>query len=265
MLITNTVWLTIIAIVLLTLVLMVINRRNRDRCLKDFDGFATTYFDVIGKRVWGRLIVYSTGLEFKYWSEHLDEEGHIETSWILYKKEFGSLLMLVRFNDELTERNKTRRLKQIEKSFHPKFYRRWGRSIRNLLVNLRDAFTDITSAVISAVGTGNAAARVLSTQQKQMNKVQGELSGYAGTAYDPILEKHIGSQVVLEITEPSKKVVERTGILKEYSAEFLEIMGVRFQDGETVRDCDIIVPRTISFIRHSNEPVKTGDRRVKEN
>ena len=146
-------------------------------------------------------------------------------------------------------------MKQLEKSFHPKFFRKAARSLRNLFISLKDAFTDITSAVISAVSASSATARVLAGQQKNLTKAQSEIVGYAGTDYDPILERHIGEQVVLEITTPEGKKEERTGILKEYSGDFLEVMGMKFRDGDKLRDCDMIVPRTISFIRHSNEPV----------
>jgi hypothetical protein len=236
---------------------MILNRRMRDRCLKDFDGFLSTMLDKNGKRLWGRLKVFTTGLEFSYRVEHLDEEGHIETSSILYKQEFEKIFMVVRFHDELSEKNQARRIRQLNRSFHPKLHRRLARSTRNLMVNLKDALTDITSAVVSSVSSATPAAKAFTSQQRQLTRAQTELVGYAGTAYDPILEKHIGSQIVIEITNPANVVEEHVGVLKEYSANFLEVMGVKYKDKETVRECDIIVPRSHSVIRHSNEPIKS--------
>ena len=126
------------------------------------------------------------------------------------------------------------------------------------MVNLKDAFTDITSTVLSSVSASSPAVKVMSTQQRQLTKAQTELVGYTGTAYDPILERHIGKRVVLEITTPSNMVEEHVGILKEYSSDFLEVMGLNYKDGERVRECDVIVPRSHSLIRHSNEPIKSG-------
>jgi len=211
--------------------------------------------DKKGKRLWGRLMVYSTGLEFCYKEDHRDKAGHIETSSILYKQEYDKIWVFFRFHDELSPEIQERRLRQLQKSFHPGLSRRIARSIRNLMVNLKDALTDITGAVLSAVSTTSPAAKVLSSQQKQLTKAQADLAGYAGTAYDPILEKHIGKRVVLEITTPSNVVEEHVGILKEYSSDFLEVMGVNYKDEDRVRDCDMIIPRSHSFIRHSNEPV----------
>lgn len=257
MLLNDTIWLTISIIIVISLLLMIINRRTRDRCLKDFDGFFATMMDMTGKRLWGKLVVYSTGLEFKYRAEHIDDTGHIETSWILYKNEFATIRMIIRFHDELTEKNKIRRMKSLEKSFHPKFYRKWARGFRNLMVNLKDAFTDITSSVISAVSATSSTAKVLASQQTKISRVQGDLAGYAGTHYDPILEKHIGHQVVMEIVNQSNQIEEHPGVLREYSADFLEVMGIHYRDGDKIRDCDVVVPRSISIIRHSNEPVMT--------
>ncbi len=107
----NTIWLTILFILGVSLLLMILNRRTRDRCLKDFDGFLSTMLDKKGKRLWGRLEVHTTGLEFCYRNEYLDKEGHIETSSILYRQEFINLWAIIRFHDELTQKNQAKRLR----------------------------------------------------------------------------------------------------------------------------------------------------------
>jgi hypothetical protein len=124
------------------------------------------------------------------------------------------------------------------------------------MVNLKDSFTDITSTVLSSVSTTSRTDKVLAGQQRNVTKAQTELVGYTGTAFDPILEKHIGKKVVLEITNSSNTVEEHVGVLKEYSADFLAVLGLKYKDGDRIRECDVIAPRAHSFIRHSNEPVK---------
>ena len=49
--------------------------------------------------------------------------------------------------------------------------------------------------------------------------------GYAGTQYDPLLEHYVGTKVVVEVTE-GDVVHEHIGILKDYTADFLEILDV---------------------------------------
>jgi len=257
---TNAIWLTIFVLLGLSLLAMVLNRRARDRCLKDFAGFLTTVQFKSGKRVWGRLVVETTGVEFRYRDDYWDQD-HIETSFILYKQEFPTVWVFFRFRDELSDVNKVRRQRQLDRSFHPRFHRRWLRGLRNLLASLKDALTDITSAVVSAASATSPAAKALAAQQKQVARVQAELTGYAGTSYDPIIERHIGKRVVLEITRPDGVVEEHVGVLKEYSADFLVVLDLDYKDGDRVRDCDVIVPRAHSFVRHSNEPVQTNNGR----
>ena len=141
----NTVSLTILFILGVSLLTMILNRRTRARCLQDFDGFLTTVSDKNGKRLYGILAVSTTGLEFCYRDNHLDKDGHIETSSILYRQEFNTVWVFLRFHDDLSPENQVRRQRQLQRSFHPSFYRRIARGTRNLMVNLKDAFTDIMS------------------------------------------------------------------------------------------------------------------------
>jgi len=155
----NTVWITILFILGVSLLTMILNRRMRDRCLKDFDGFLSTMLDKNNKRLWGRLKVYATGLEFTYRDEHIDKEGHIETSSIVYKQEYNTLLLIIRFHDQLSEENQARRIRQLNRSLHPRLFRRIARSTRNIMVNIKDALTDITGAVVSSISASTPAAK----------------------------------------------------------------------------------------------------------
>lgn len=84
--------------------------------------------------------------------------------------------------------------------------------------------------------------------------MQQELGPASGTAYEPLLEPHIGKKVVLELIE-GDKVIEYSCILKEYTAEFIEVMDAnyRIKEGEPVQKADLIVPRKYGIIRHLGE------------
>ncbi len=251
----NAILLTILVILGLSIVGMVLNRRTKDRCLKDFGGFLTTMQEKSGKRVWGSLRVEPTGIEFCYEGDYWDRD-HIETSFIVYKQEFPALWALFRFHDELDAAHQALRLRQLERSFHPGPWRRLARGLRNLASSLKDAFGDITGVILATASARSPAGRALATQQKQVTQVQGGIIGLAGAAYDPILERHIGRRVVLEIVAPSGEIQEHVGVLKEYSAEFVEVLDLRYPDGgKGERVADVIVPRTHGAVRHSNESV----------
>ena len=81
-----------------------------------------------------------------------------------------------------------------------------------------------------------------------------DMIGFAGTSYEPLLERHIGSKIVLEMHKKSGKL-EIVGMLKDYTANYIELMDVDYTpllDGPS-KKADIIIPRDCGFVRHSSE------------
>ena len=123
--------LTIIFIFLAAIIGAILRSRARDRTLCDFQGFRATLEFKGGKLVWGDLRVFPNGVTLRYAKPHKDEDGHIETSTILYKDEFGTIQAIYRCHDDLTPFNMQRRLKDIERTYNPSVFRRARRSARN--------------------------------------------------------------------------------------------------------------------------------------
>jgi hypothetical protein len=69
-----------------------------------------------------------------------------------------------------------------------------------------------------------------------------------------LLERYIGHKVVLEMVK-GDRILEYCGVLKEYTAEFIEIMDVNYavQENDPARKADLVVPRKIGLIRHLAE------------
>ena len=76
-----------------------VRKRSRDKCLRDFEHNMVTLEQKSGKTIWGKLRVENTGLEFIYPEKHKDQEGHDETSYILYKYEYPEIVV-VRLNED---------------------------------------------------------------------------------------------------------------------------------------------------------------------
>ncbi|MCD6174643.1 MAG: hypothetical protein J7K65_02605, partial [Planctomycetes bacterium] len=127
----NPVVITIIFIVLSTFVGAFIKGRKKDKCLKAFRGFIITLEDVSGKRIWGRLDVEATGMELTYTQEHDDTDGHIESSYMFYKYEYGNISALIRYHDYLSEENLKHRDEELKKTYHPGWLQRSRRKIAN--------------------------------------------------------------------------------------------------------------------------------------
>jgi small nuclear ribonucleoprotein (snRNP)-like protein len=245
---------TIIFIILATAVGAFIRRRQKDKCLKDFGNNMVTLEETSGKTVWGRLRVENTGLEFVYKTKHEDQQGHYETSYIMYKYEYPNMMALIRYHDELSERNKKEREKELKRTYHPTLLRRLKRKTANVFKTVRDSVMEVVNLLISQAKKATPAGAVLTTQDKYVTQMKQELMGSVGTSYEPLLERYIGKRVVLELIR-GDTVFEYCGVLKEYTAEFIEVMDVDYKAKEDnpPRKADLVVPRKYGVVRHLGE------------
>jgi hypothetical protein len=245
---------TIIFIVLATAVGAFIRRRSRDKCLKDFGRNMVTLEETSGKTIWGKLNVENTGLEFVYPEKHKDEQGHDETSFILYKYEYSNIAALIRYHDELSQRNKKEREKKLKKTYHPTLLRRIKRKIQNVFKTLRDSVMEVVNLLISQAKKASPARTMLTSQDKYVSQMKQELMGSVGTSFEPLLERYIGRRVVLELIK-GDKIIEYCGVLKEYTSEFVEIMDVDYKvkEDQPARKADLVVLRKLGVVRHLGE------------
>jgi len=245
---------TIIFIVMSTLIAAFIRRRKKDKCLKDFSNYMVTIEDTTGKTIWGRLAVENTGLEFIYPQKHEDADGHLETSYILYKHEYTKIAALVRYHDQLSDSNKERRERELQKTYHPTFLRRLKRRILNVFKTVRDSVMEVVNMLISQAKRATPVGGVLKTQDKYVSQMKQELIGAVGASYEPLLEKYIGHKVVIQMIK-GEKVLEYSGVLKEYTADFVELMDVNYRtkQDDPARVADLIVLRKYGVVRHLGE------------
>lgn len=250
----DTFLLTIIFIALTTVVAAFVKGKSKDRCLVDFSKKMVRIQIKGGKEVWGRLIVESTGLEFDYLNKHKDEDGHDEYSYILYKNEFPKIEAIVLYHDQLSKENKEERLKELKKTYHPGFFRRARRRIRNFFSTVRDSILEVVNLFMGQAKKMSFAQTNLASQDKYLSKMKGELVGLAATAYEPLLEKHIGKKVVLELLR-GDKAIEYVGILKDYTAEFIEVIDIDYkkEENQPPKKADFVIPRSLGVIRHLAE------------
>jgi len=245
---------TIISVIIVTVVAAFVRGRSKDRCLKDFSKNLVTLQKTTGKLVWGRLRVENTGLELVYLNPYKDSKGHNETSYILYKQEYPTIKALIRHHDQLDDESKKERKKELERTYHPSTLRRVKRKIRNFLNTFRNSVIEVVNLLVGQVKRTAPGGRILAGQDKHLSQLQQELSAPAGTAFEPLLEKHIGKKVILELIE-DEKIIEYPCILKEYTAEFIEVMDIdyRTKKGEPPKKADLVVPRKYGLIRHLGE------------
>lgn len=216
---------TVGLIFLVTLFGAYLRSRIRDRCLKDFVGFHVTIERANGKLIWGTLRLEATGLELIY-EDALQDEKHIESSYILYASEYQDIQTVYRYVDRLSEREKRRRAADIRRSFHPNPLRRLNRSLRNFLSAATDSLQEVIAVLL---GQFQKAGKhyLLERTDATLSKLGGKYIGEVGRQADPLLERYIGQRVVFEIVE-GDEIHEHVGVFKEYSAQFLEFLDIRY-------------------------------------
>lgn len=250
----NSFAITIAFIAAATLVAAFIRRITKDKCLRDFRASCVNLLHTDGKKIWGRLRIENTGLELIYQQKQKDAEGHEEASYILYKCEYPKIQFLIRFLDELSDQNKKLRQKKLAKTHHPRFPARAKRKTANIFRTIRDSIAEVVNLFISRVKKTASVGATISSQDKYVTQMKQQLIGSVGTSYEPLLEPYIGHKVVLEMIK-NDKITEYSGVLKDYTADFIEIMDVDYKDENSnqPRKADMVVPRQYGLIRHLGE------------
>jgi hypothetical protein len=124
--------------------------RARDRCLKSWEGFHATLERTSGKLIWGVMHIAPAGMELSY-LDSVQDEKHLESSYLLYTSEYGEIQALNRYVEQLSEWGQKRRARDIERSFHPGPMRRFRRSAQNFLGTATDSGNEVFGLVLGRV------------------------------------------------------------------------------------------------------------------
>lgn len=223
--------------------------RVKDRCLKHFHGYHVN-IETIDKRTWGKMEVYSAGMELIYDTPHDDDDGHQEFSSVFFQNDLGDLTTIYRFKDELTEEAQRQREREVARSWNPGFFSRWSRRCWNVLSMFRDACIEAMGAVVAQMKKRSGGA--VMTQQGGRIEGTGKtlIQEASNNAYEPILERQIGKRVVVEYRKSDP--VEIVGILREYSDQYLELLDAALpkESSDHGKELDLILPRRIAVVRH---------------
>ncbi|HUS44584.1 MAG TPA: hypothetical protein VM219_00910, partial [Phycisphaerae bacterium] len=186
--------------------------RQRDRCLKRFRGFPVTIEEQSGRTIWGRLRVFSKGLELEF--EGAAGAGGTagvpaKNSFLIYEPEVARILAIRRFADSLSGRDAARRRRQAERLADPPLASRLGRRMRNIVNTFRDAIVQALGMSIQQASKA-APSPLLATGGTQISGIGATLIGTTANAYEPMLEQYIGKPVVLELVNPAD--AEKRGV-----------------------------------------------------
>ncbi len=231
----------ILALLAVATLVAVVQARRRDPCLKSFEHDPVTVVEEGGDLAWGRARLYTTGLELRYATPVEAPRGHVEQSFIFYRDEYPKIEVIFRVPEGLSAEEQALRQREILRTARPGLLRRLARRVRNWIAILRDA---LVQAVGLVVGLAKARRPGVGAHEAGIQQLTSEIVGYAGTAFDPLLEAHLFRQVAVEVKRGSGTRVY-CGWLKTYSTEFLEIVdafanGVHTPDAQQTCEADTL-------------------------
>lgn len=236
---TDIFWMTIGAIFLAAIVTAVIQTRRKDRVLKLVHDHHVTLIMNDGRAIWGDLKVFSQGIELRFRERGLQPAGDRPSagSYMIYQHELGAVIAVVRYLGGLTDEERREVRRQLRRRFNPGLIRRSLRIARNLFNTIKDAFSQALSAIVGALARTGSSTFVQS-QQGKVDQIGQTLLTTVGHNYEPMLESHIGSPVLLDLTIPTRQpaggpaALEMPGYLAEYSDKFVAMFNVDQPEGE---------------------------------
>lgn len=229
-------WLTILSIFLLTLLSAFIRRISKDKALKLFHGSHATFLSEKRPTLWGDVLVQSQGLEMLFDQAYTNRRGLVKASALIYEDEYPPMVALTRTVHGLSEKERAIREAQIRRTFKPGFFRRTRRKLANMLNTMRDAITKTVSLVIGRVTRTDPTGAVVASQAPDITNLSGTVVSLASNAYEPLLERHIGRRVLLELLNPpgvNPPIVELPGYLVDYTPKFIAVFNVDHTPVET--------------------------------
>ncbi|SVD32156.1 uncharacterized protein METZ01_LOCUS385010, partial [marine metagenome] len=125
---------------------------------------------------------------------------------------------------------------------------------------LRDAFGQASQAILGAISKDSSMGKVKNAD-KRANEIGSGLTDLVPNAWEPILEKYRGHQVVVE-RKTKDGLVKEAGVLEDYSSKYLLVREVVVRDKQLLdylekngvaKDAknDFLYSRSNAIVRHT--------------
>ena len=196
--------------------------RNKDRVLKDLQGFHTTFEMQNGKRIWGKTQVYTNGMELYFSRSAKNSTGDPINSYVFFRDDIDNIRAIYRSHSELSKEFQLLRRQEVQRVSNPDFLHIVKRKSRIFFNMFNDAIGEALNVFLSRM-KGAGAGAVISTQSDYLKKMGTTALSAVGNSYDPILERYINHRVVIALKDDGN-YEEFCGFLKEYSSAWLSLL-----------------------------------------
>ena len=227
-------WLMVLVIFLATIFAALVSRLRKDKCLTRLHDHLVTWLGGQGEPIWGDLWVSGQGMELRYDAPYVNARGLAKSSCLVFPDEWPKGVGLTRSVHGLTDRERRARDAQVRASFSPGLVRRMVRGVRNLLNTIRDAITKTLSLFVGALASRGQVGQAVGKRKGEVDELGSTLVGVVANAYEPLLERHIGRPVILQLQGPAGKWWEFPGYLVDYTEKFLAVFNVEHAPEEVL-------------------------------
>ena len=251
-------WLPLLLLFITALLGTALKRKARDHCLKKFE--ASKVIVPLNDESWekGILYVFAQGLELIYEKPLLSPVAKI-SSRVLHPSEVCKIPYFIRPAPDADTRSGYRWRKELERIRKPNFIDKARRTSLNFYNMLRDAFGQASQAIVGAISKDTSLAKIKNSD-KRMNELKSGLGELVPNAWEPVLEKYRGAEIVVE-RKTAKGMIKESGILEDYSAQYILVREVEVKEPELLKyfksasvkekkKHDLLYNRSLSIIRH---------------
>ena len=251
-------------VILITMIGAYLRSSQRDACLKAFEHYHVTLERTNGKVVWGEMELEASGFELLY-RDSVQDDSHIESSYVMYGGEFGDIQALYRYVDDLSPEDLAQRQRDLRRYFHPGPLIRLARGGQHFFTLAGDSLTEVLGMVMGRLRKP-AGRYIGDVTDDQFMRFSTAVVGSVGATYDPLLERFVGNKVVVEILEGDESH-EHVAVFKNYSADFFELLDVQYPQPRSLHlygTVDQVLSKSITTERdgqmlrvtnHTSQPV----------
>ena len=183
--------------------------------------------------------------------------GAIE-SLVLHPSEVDGIAYLLRQAPAPDTRAGVEWDRELQRIRFPSFWNKVIRAALNLYNMLRDAFGQASKAILGAISKDSAMGEVKNAN-KHVNEIGSDLTDLVPNAWEPVLEKYRGHQVVVE-RKTKSGLIKESGVLEDYSSKYLldhgavrdeKLLSYLEEQGADRDANDLLYSRSNSIVRHT--------------
>jgi len=138
--------------------------------------------------------------------------------------EIKNIHMICIFKHLLTEEERKRRWKELEKLYHPPFFNKIKRKIYNSLAYVKDKIASTATKTTYTFMTP-----LPMELKKGVEDLEKKAIGTIGSIYDALLENSIGRLITIQVQDVDGETKLYQGVLREYSNNYISVYDIDYR------------------------------------